>query len=112
MRTGSRTAAAAQSGSAFARTPAPTLPACALRELKIRILCIPFTPSTATKQWVITIYQDTISAIADNRNVYVGNNELANRAAASLWQRCRGQLSRKEILCCNAGSVAPCATEI
>jgi hypothetical protein len=61
---------------------------------------------------VITIYQDTISVIADNRNVYVGNNELANRAAASLWQRCRGQLARKEIMYCNAGSLAPCDTEI
>ena len=38
--------------------------------------------------------------------------ELATRAAASLWQRCRGQLARKEILCCNAGSLAPCDTEI
>ncbi len=38
--------------------------------------------------------------------------ELANRAAASLWQRCRGQLARKEIMCCNAGSLAPCDTEI
>ena len=45
-------------------------------ELKIRILCIPFTPSAATKPWVITTYQDTISAIADNRNVYIGNNDV------------------------------------
>jgi hypothetical protein len=45
-------------------------------ELKIRILCIPFTPSTATKPWVISIYQDTILDIPDTRNVYVGNNDV------------------------------------
>jgi hypothetical protein len=38
--------------------------------------------------------------------------ELASRAAASLWQRCRGQSVRKEIMCCNAGSLAPWDTEI
>ncbi len=45
-------------------------------ELKIRILCIPFTPSTATKPWVISIYQDAILDIPDTRNVYVGNNDV------------------------------------
>jgi hypothetical protein len=45
-------------------------------EMKIRIVCVPFTPATATRQWVIATYQDAASVIPDDRNIYVGNNDV------------------------------------
>ena len=45
-------------------------------ELKIRIVCVPFTPATATRPWVVATYQDAASATPDERNIYVGNNDV------------------------------------
>jgi hypothetical protein len=45
-------------------------------EMKIRIVCVPFTPATATRPWVIATYQDAASVIPDDRNIYVGNNDV------------------------------------
>ena len=45
-------------------------------ELKIRIVCVPFTPAAASRPWVITTYQDAASIIPDDRNIYVGNNDV------------------------------------
>ncbi len=45
-------------------------------ELKIRIVCVPFTLSSDTRPWVISTYQETGSAIPDNRNIFVGSNDV------------------------------------
>ena len=45
-------------------------------EMKIRIVCVPFTPATATRPWVIATYQDAASVIPDDRSIYVGNNDV------------------------------------
>jgi hypothetical protein len=45
-------------------------------ELKIRIICVPFTPSTSERPWAITTYQESASAIPEDRNIYLGNNDV------------------------------------
>ena len=45
-------------------------------ELRIRIVCVPFTPATAIRPWVISTYQDVAHAAPEDRNIYVGNNDV------------------------------------
>ena len=45
-------------------------------ELRIRIVCVPYTPTTASRPWVITTYQDVASVVPDDRNIYLGNNDV------------------------------------
>lgn len=45
-------------------------------ELKIRIVVAPFTQADAARPWVISTYQDAASIIPENRNVYLGNNDV------------------------------------
>ena len=45
-------------------------------ELRIRIVCVPFTPAMAARPWVITTYQDVASVVPEDRNVYLGNNDV------------------------------------
>jgi hypothetical protein len=45
-------------------------------ELKIRIVSVPFTPTTAARPWVISTIQDAASVIPDDRNIYMGNNDV------------------------------------
>ena len=45
-------------------------------ELKIRILCVPFTPQEAPQPWAVSTYPNT-DAIADNDcTVLLGNNDV------------------------------------
>ena len=45
-------------------------------ELKVRIVVVPFTRADAPKPWVISTYQDATSIIPEDRNIYVGNNDV------------------------------------
>ena len=45
-------------------------------ELRIRIVCVPFTPAMAARPWVITTYLDVASVVPEDRNVYLGNNDV------------------------------------
>ena len=45
-------------------------------ELKVRIVCVPFTPAEAARPWIITEYQDATSVIPDDRTIYLGNNDV------------------------------------
>jgi hypothetical protein len=45
-------------------------------ELKVRIVCVPLTPATAARPWIITTYQDAAPVIPDDRNIYLGNNDV------------------------------------
>ena len=45
-------------------------------ELKLRIVVTPFTPATAIRPWAITEYQDATAVIPDDRNIYMGNNDV------------------------------------
>ena len=62
-------------------------------ELKILIICVPFTPPDAASQWVITRYQNAASDIPDNRNVYLGNNNMHYMWLSPSIQRSLGSAS-------------------
>jgi hypothetical protein len=57
-------------------------------ELKVSIVCVPFTPPDAATAWVISTYRDHHAAIPDNLQVHMGNNDVhymwLARSAASL----------------------------
>ena len=55
-------------------------------ELQVRIVCVPFTPATATRPWIITTYQDAASVIPDDRNIYLGNNDVHYMWISPRWQ--------------------------
>jgi hypothetical protein len=45
-------------------------------ELKVSIVCVPFTPPDAATTWVISTYRDNHAAIPDNLQVHMGNNDV------------------------------------
>ena len=45
-------------------------------ELKIRIVCVPFTPPAASGLWKISTYQDSEGGAPREPTVYMGNNDV------------------------------------
>ena len=45
-------------------------------ELKIRVVCVPFTPPSAAGLWAISTYLDSQGGVPADRTVHVGNNDV------------------------------------
>jgi hypothetical protein len=45
-------------------------------ELKVRIVCVPFTPPEALDLWAISSYPDADSSAQMSCHIYLGNNDV------------------------------------
>ena len=49
---------------------------CVASELKIRIVCIPYTPGTALDSWAISMYDPANLGDGHSNTIYLGNNDV------------------------------------
>ncbi len=45
-------------------------------ELRVRIVCIPYTPSNAARPWYISTYEPVECALPPQQSIIMGNNDV------------------------------------